>query len=82
MRIIAIAATNSKNSINKQLLTYAAGLLTDATVEILDLNDYEMPIFSVDRERDKGIPQVAHDFYEKIGQADGVLISFAEHNGS
>ena len=31
-------------------------------------------------ERD-GIPELAHDFFDKIGAADAVLISFAEHNG-
>lgn len=86
MNIFAFAATTSKQSINKQLVVYAArllegGLVADATVEIVDLNDFEMPIFSVDRQNETGIPQAAHDFFDRIGQADGVLISFAEHNG-
>ena len=46
--VIAFAASSSINSINKQLVTYAASLLKDAQVEILDLNDFEMPLFSVD----------------------------------
>ena len=86
MKIIAFAATSSRNSINKQLIRYAARLVengpVDATVEIIDLNDYEMPIYSIDRQNDDGIPQAAHEFFDKIGQADAVLISFAEHNGS
>ncbi len=49
------------------------------TVETIDLNDYEMPIYSIDRQNDGGIPQLAHDFFDKIGEADAVLISFAEH---
>ena len=86
MRILAFAASTSRQSINKQLLTYAARLLHDglvegAAVEIIDLNDYEMPIFSVDRENESGIPPQAHDFFAKIGEADAILISFAEHNG-
>jgi hypothetical protein len=36
-------ASSSKD--NKQLAAYAAGLFENASVEILDLNDYEMPIF-------------------------------------
>jgi hypothetical protein len=32
-------------TLNKQLAAYAAGLFENASVEILDLNDYEMPIF-------------------------------------
>ena len=86
MKILAFAASNSRQSINKQLVGYATrliegGLIPDATVETLDLNDFEMPIYSVDRQNETGIPQAAHDFYDKIGQADAVLISFAEHNG-
>ena len=86
MKILAFAASSSRQSINKQLLTYAARLLHDglvdgAAVEIIDLNDYEMPIFSIDRENESGIPLQAHDFFAKIGEADALLISFAEHNG-
>lgn len=80
-KIIAFGASSSKNSINKQLATYVAHLFQNTTVEILDLNDFEMPVFSVDKEA-LGIPQAAHDFYAKIGTADGLVISFAEHNGA
>ena len=81
-KIIAFGASSSKTSINKQLAIYAANLFKSATVEVLDLNDYEMPIFSVDKEKESGIPQLAHDFFTKIGSADLIVISFAEHNGA
>ncbi|MFL0810513.1 MAG: NAD(P)H-dependent oxidoreductase [Agarilytica sp.] len=82
MKVLAFAASSSKKSINKQLVIYAASLLSDAEVEILDINDYEMPLYSMDREQESGIPDAAHKFREKIGQADALLISFAEHNAS
>jgi chromate reductase len=63
------------------LISYAARFLVDEEVEIIDINDYEMPLYSVDRERETGIPQQAWQFYEKIGDADTLLIAFAEHNG-
>jgi chromate reductase len=81
MKILAFAATNSCNSINKTLVSYASTLLTDAEVEIFDINEYEMLLYSVDREREIGIPEQAWRFYEKIGNADALLIAFAEHNG-
>ena len=81
-KIIAFGASSSKTSINKQLATYAAHQFQNASVEVLDLNDYEMPIFSVDKETESGIPQLAHDFYTKLGTADLIVISFAEHNGA
>ncbi|WP_105172695.1 NADPH-dependent FMN reductase [Pseudoalteromonas sp. T1lg24] len=81
MKLLAFAATNNSQSINKQLVQYASSLV-DAEVEILDLNDFEMPIYSQDREQQGGIPEQAQTFYKKIGDADAVVISFAEHNGS
>ena len=81
-KIIAFGASSSKTSINKQLATYAAKQFKDATVEVLDLNNYEMPIFSTDKETESGIPQLAHDFYAKLGTSDLIVISFAEHNGA
>lgn len=81
-KIIAFGASSSKNSINKQLATFTANQFKNTSVEILDLNDYEMPIFSVDKQAENGIHPVAHDFYAKIGSADLIVISFAEHNGN
>ena len=82
MKLLAFAASSSSKSINKQLATYAASLVEGAEVEILDINDYEMPIFSQDREEQLGQPELAQKFFSKLGQADGIIISFAEHNGS
>ncbi len=80
--ILAFGASNSKNSINKQLAKFAAHQIADATVNLLDLNDYEMPLYGIDRENAEGIPQLAHDFKAQLKAADGIIISFAEHNGA
>jgi chromate reductase len=82
VRIIAFAASSSRKSINKMLVTYAAGLIDQAEVEILDLNDYELPLFSEDKEQELGRPELATAFLAKIASADALLISFAEHNGT
>jgi len=81
-KILSFGASSSKKSINKQLATYASHLFKNVDVEILDLNDYEMPIYSMDKEKEDGIPQLAHDFYKKIGDCDFLVVSFAEHNGA
>jgi chromate reductase, NAD(P)H dehydrogenase (quinone) len=81
-KIIAFGASNSSISINKKLATYATSLLKEADVKILDLNDYEMPIYSMDRERSGGIPQLAQDFKSLVDECDAIIISIAEHNGS
>lgn len=82
MKVLAFAASSSRQSINKQLAHFAATKITGAEVELLDLNDFEMPIYSSDRENDSGIPEQAQSFFKKIGEADAIVISFAEHNGS
>ncbi len=87
MKILAIPATNSRNGLNRQIIGHAArlleaGLVAGAQIEILDLNDYEMPIFSVERHAELGIPEPAQRFYDKIAEVDAVIVSFAEHNGS
>jgi len=81
-KIIAFGASSSVHSINKKLATYAASRVPDAQVIVLDLNDYDMPIFSVDRETKDGFPQLAYDFKDLVISADGIIISFAEHNSS
>jgi chromate reductase len=82
MNILAFAASSSKKSINNHLVRYAVSQLEDVTTEILDINDYELPLFSEDREAELGQPDLAKEFLDKIGSADAVIISFAEHNGS
>ncbi|MEM7195813.1 MAG: NAD(P)H-dependent oxidoreductase [Pseudomonadota bacterium] len=82
MNIVAFAASNSRNSINGKLIRYVTGLLNDHAVDILDLNDFEMPLYSIDRENADGVPDLANLFLEKIGNSDALIISYAEHNGT
>jgi len=85
--VLAFAGSNNSKSINKRFAEHAASILKtelmpEVEIEILDLNDYEMPIYSPDREKSEGIPPRAHTFYNKISTADGLIISYAEYNGS
>jgi chromate reductase, NAD(P)H dehydrogenase (quinone) len=82
MKITTLAASNNTKSINKQLALYTANLFQNAEIKILDLNDFELPIFSVERKAENGIPQLAHDFLNKFTNSDLVIISFAEYNGA
>lgn len=82
MKILALAASNSLKSINKDLIIYASSLIPDGDIEFLDINDYEMPIYSIDLEEKQGIPDPASRFLDKIAKADALLISLAEHNGN
>ncbi len=81
-KILAFAASLNSQSINQRLATYAASLASDADAEVISIRDFEMPLYSQDRERESGIPKLARDFFAKIGESDALIISFAEHNGS
>ena len=81
-KILAFGASSSRASINKKLATFAAHQIEGAEVTLLDLNDFEMPIFSIDRQNETGIPDLAKRFKQHIINADGLIMSFAEHNGA
>ena len=81
-KIIAFAGSNSKESINKQLAAYASSLVSNVEVNILDLNDFELPLFGVDLEKKNGFPDNAKKFLDLIKSSDGIILSLAEHNGA
>lgn len=81
-RILTFGASSSKNSINKTFAIYAANRFKNAEVQLLDLNDFEMPIYSIDREKENGYPEKAIQFKAYIKETDAIIISFAEHNGA
>lgn len=82
MKIVAFGASISRKSINKTLATYVANMVADAEIDVLDLAEFELPLFSVDTEEEIGQPQAARDFLARIASADALVISFAEHNAS
>jgi len=81
-KVIALGGSNSKNSINKTLAVYTANMLKDVEVKVLDLNDFALPLYSIDLETESGIAQDAHKLLQEIKDADGVVLSLAEHNGA
>lgn len=84
MKILAFGASNSSDSINKKFVTSVSKYYKeiDDVIDILDLNDFPVPMYSKDLEAKEGIPQKALDFAAKIDWADFILISFAENNGN
>ncbi len=81
-KILAIGGSTSRQSINRRFAAWAAGQVAEADVTVLDLNDFTMPLFSVDLEEESGIPAEAQKFLDALRAADGIVLSLAEHNGS
>ncbi|NQZ45836.1 MAG: NAD(P)H-dependent oxidoreductase [Flavobacteriaceae bacterium] len=80
-KIIAFGASNSRSSINKKFAQYAASQLRGVSVEVMDLSDFELPVYAVDDEKVNGVPSSAVLFAESIKASDGIVISLAEYNG-
>lgn len=82
MKVIGLAGSNSKQSINRQLVHYVLQKLENAETELLDLNDFEVPLYSPEREDAHGVPAVILELAQKMSSADLIVLSLAEHNGS
>lgn len=81
-KIITLAGSNSKESINKKLANYAAKQIENIEIVSLDLNNFVLPLYGIDLENESGIPNEAHLLFNSVQSADGLIISLAEHNGS
>src|ERR1051325_10557577 len=82
LRILAFAGSNSRASINKRLVQYTLRFFPRQLSTLIDLNDFEMPLFSIDREKETGFPQKVYEFLELIRTHDAIICSLAEHNRS
>lgn len=80
--ILATAGSNSSTSINFQLVTYTAGLVTSHSVELLELSRYEIPMYSADLEKEIGIPGVVTGLNQRIQGVSGLILSVNEHNSN
>lgn len=81
MRILAFAGSSSSTSRNKQLVEFVLQNFSEFDINLLNLNEFEMPLFSVDREK-LGYPREAREFLDQISQCDVIICSLAEHNRS
>ena len=81
-RIITIGGSSSKLSINRQLAEYTGGLVDGVEVLNIDLNDYDLPLYSVDIENESGFPTDLETLNGLVEDTDGIVLSLAEHNGA
>ena len=87
IKILGIPASNSASSINAVLVRYVLEFMKkelqlEAEYAVLNIDDFEMPIYKAEREATDGIPTRARAFIREIGLSDALVMSFAEHNGN
>lgn len=81
-KILALAGSNSSNSINKKFLDFAVSQIPDVEIDTLDLSEYVLPIYSMDIEKDSGIPAQVVEIFEIFKAYDNLIIAVNEHNWS
>lgn len=84
IRILAFAGSSRKASYNKKLLAVAAKGAEEAGAEvtIVNLEDFNMPMFCEDLEAEKGMDSGGQAFKELLMSHDGFLIASPEYNSS
>lgn len=82
-RIVCFAGSKRHGSFNVRLVRAAArrAEFHGASVQVLDLADFDMPLFDEDLEA-HGTPAAAQAFKDELKAADGFLIATPEYNSS
>lgn len=78
-KILAFSGSNSSVSINQRLVKAAAKIVDG--IDIIDLRDYDAPIYSQDIEGATGLPESILKLYDLIQKYDSIVIASPEHNG-
>lgn len=81
-KILAFAGSNSSTSINHALIENIASKITNADVTVIKLYDYSLPMYGEDIERNEGFPDPLKSLLQLVKEADGLVISVNEHNGT
>ena len=83
-KFLFFAGSARKASTNKQLAALAAGIAKakGADVTLIDLKDFQMPIYDGDLEADAGLPEAARRLKQLFIDHDGIFIASPEYNSS
>lgn len=84
VRVLALAGSTRRDSLNKKLLAIAATAVEKSGAEVkrVDLRDFPMPLYDGDLEAESGVPEAARALKEKMKASDGLLIASPEYNSS
>ena len=84
MKILFFAGSARKGSWNKKLARQACKIAEELGVEVtfIDLQDFPMPLYHADLEREKGMPEGARRLKELFITHDGFFIAAPEYNSS
>ncbi|MEN8837050.1 MAG: NAD(P)H-dependent oxidoreductase [Celeribacter marinus] len=83
-KLLMFAGSARKASTNKQLAALAARTAKEAGAEVtlIDLADFDMPIYNGNIEADTGLPENAKRLKQLFVEHDGFFIASPEYNSS
>ena len=83
-KILAFAGSTRTDSFNKKLVKIAAAGAKEAgaDVTIVDLRDFQMPLYDEDLEKQEGLPSNTRKLKELMSSHSGFLIASPEYNSS
>ncbi|WP_319412240.1 NAD(P)H-dependent oxidoreductase [uncultured Cohaesibacter sp.] len=84
IRLLCFAGSTRSGSFNQTLAGAMAKELSlmEMDVTYLSLVDYPLPLFDIEDEAEKGLPENAVRLSKLIAAHDGIFIASPEHNGS
>lgn len=85
MKILLFGGALRKGSYNRLFAREAERLLSgmpDVQTTFVDLRDFDIPVYDGDYEDEKGIPAGVVRLGQLVREADGLVVSTPEYNGS
>ena len=83
-KILAFAGSTRRESWNRKVLEVAVAGARDAGAEVnlVNLNDFPMPIYNADWHTDNGVPETMRALRKLMMEANGIMIASPEYNTS
>lgn len=84
MNVLAFAGSTRLESVNKKLVNQAARIAREmgASVTVLDLKNFPMPIYEADLEASEGMPENTKQFRQWMINSPMIFISSPQNNAS
>lgn len=82
--LVAFSGSIRQGSYNSAILKAAVNAARDtgAEVDLLDLRDFELPLFNQDLESEGGLPDAARQLKARFIKTDGFILASPEYNSA
>ena len=83
-KILVFAGSTREESYNKKLALYAAKIArtNGASVTVINLKEYPLPLYDGDSEKNEGMPNNAKKIRQLMIDSNAIIIASPEYNGS